>query len=493
MLRAGDKLFSLTQFEEAAGMMYLTELAQDRASGALRALATRPVDLGPAHGGWLFCAGMPTPWGSHLGGEEYPVDARGFEHAHGRHPAFDRHLELFGLQPDDADRTRPAALARTSVYRIGYPVEVTLTGEQLGTGPFAANARATKHYAMGRLSWEVASVLPDRRTVYAGDDGIDRGLFRFVADAPGDLSAGHLFAARLTQVSAADGGRFAIDWISLGHASSGQVDRLISQGVAFSDLFAATGPVGDRCPNGFAPVQADGRQECLALRRSNRLGMAAAEIVIAASRLEPLRLAALRGASTEWHKLEGLAFDAVRQRLYLAVSVLGGAMSAAPALVGLRNAIHLPANPCGAVYALPVDADGVATSMQALLAGLPRRDGQRPPRQADRCDIDRIAGPDNLAMGPTDDLLIIAEDTNGHQNNVMWAYDLQAGTLTRILSSPYGAETTSPFYYRDLNGFGYLTAVVQHPYGESDHDKARGQDDRRAVVGVIGPFPVIER
>ncbi len=64
--------------------------------------------------------------------------------------------------------SRNAALAQTSVYRIGYPVEVAVaSGKGLGKDTFAANTTATKHYAMGRLAWELAYVMPDHRTAYA--------------------------------------------------------------------------------------------------------------------------------------------------------------------------------------------------------------------------------------------------------------------------------------------------------------------------------------
>ena len=43
----------------------------------------------------------------------------------------------------------------------------------------------------------------------------------------------------------------------------------------------------------------------------------------------------------------------------------------------------------------------------------------------------------------------------------MWAYDLNSGALTRIASTPYGAEATSPYYYPDVNGFSYVLAVAQ--------------------------------
>ena len=67
--------------------------------------------------------------------------------------------------------------------------------------------------------------------------------------------------------------------------------------------------------------------------------------------------------------------------------------------------------------------------------------------------------------------------------------------MTRIVSTPYGSETTSPFWYKDINGFGYLTLVTQHPFGETDSgDVDYGLKDiatetqKQSSVGVVGPF-----
>ena len=41
---------------------------------------------------------------------------------------------------------------------------------------------------------------------------------------------------------------------------------------------------------------------------------------------------------------------------------------------------------------------------------------------------------------------------------------LASGNLTRVLTTVYGAESTSVYWYPDINGHSYLMAVVQHPY-----------------------------
>jgi hypothetical protein len=77
---------------------------------------------------------------------------------------------------------------------------------------------------MGRFSHEMALVMPDQKTVYHGDDGTDTVLFKFVADTPGDMSAGTLYAAKVTQT--ADEG-FDLQWIELGSSNNDEIAEAI--------------------------------------------------------------------------------------------------------------------------------------------------------------------------------------------------------------------------------------------------------------------------
>ncbi|MCB1379238.1 MAG: DUF839 domain-containing protein [Alphaproteobacteria bacterium] len=381
--------------------------------------------------------------------------------------------------------SRESALAQTSVYRVGYPVEVTIEpGKGLGAATFAANTVATKHYALGRLSYELAYVMPDKRTVYIGNDETNGGMLRFVADNEGDLSAGELFVAKLKQngdKGAADP-TFAIEWMSLGHASNAEVDAMISKGIKFSELFDVADVAGHACPAGFSAIDTTYKAECLKLKTENSLSMSADEIAKAASRLETSRYAAIKGGTSEFRKMEGITFDAKRGKLYVAISELAKGMAAASKLEGVADDINMKANTCGAVMELSVGTDMVTTDMKVLIAGGPFNGGA----SVNQCDINNISWPDNVTMGPNDDTLLIAEDTDYHQNDALWAYDLNTGSLTRVLTTPYGAEVTSPMYYKNVDDkFDYLVTVIQHPYGESDEDKAMSPDDTRAYVGYV--------
>lgn len=537
LLTKGSKLFSITQFEEYAGFMYITELNQNRTNGALTAVATKPIDLSGIYGGWDFCAGMPTPWGSHLGGEEYPTDVRQFETGSGsEYDGFNVYLEYYGYNPTLTGQaktdSRTAALAKTSPYRVGYPVEVKITGESLGDGKTAANTSAVKHYSMGRIAWELAYVMPNSKTVYAGDDSTNKGMFRFEASTAGDLSSGELFIAKLTQTNTkattTEGGEFSIEWRSLGTATNSLIDGYISRGIKFSDMFDYVAPTSNACPTGYSPSIANNQSECLKLKTSNNLGMTESEIKIAASRLETLRYGhAILGGTAEFRKFEGVTFDPKRNKLYIAMSEIGRGMSTSPTLTGITDDILVKANVCGGVYQLDVNSSYVTTSMKPLVLGIPKTYTDRPIQTSSTnsatvtqqtCDDAGIALPDNVSMGPTNDILMIGEDaTTEHQNDFLWAYNLATGTLTRVASGVYGGEITSPYYYRNINGWDYMTLVIQHPYDESDYfrgpDATYGKgttsgstpttpasgisttkaNAMRAQAGIFGPFPVVKR
>ena len=46
---------------------------------------------------------------------------------------------------------------------------------------------------------------------------------------------------------------------------------------------------------------------------------------------------------------------------------------------------------------------------------------------------------------------------------------VQDKSLKRLQTTPYGSETTSPYWYENINGCAYFVSVVQHPYEESDN------------------------
>ena len=454
------KLYMVTQFECSVGAYYMNEVARD-GDGMLRAVpgSLRYVSQKAYYGGWNHCAGSRTPWESHLGSEEYGriVEAERKPDGTTGFGGFDAVAAFFG-----GDATQP------NPYYWGWVTEVRV---EEGEPDYR------KHYAMGRFSHEVAYVMPDDRTVYMSDDGTNGGLFLFIADHPANLNSGTLYAARWRQRSTYEGGSAALEWISLGHASASEVRRALEKRPNFSEMFDTEAPTASgNCPTeGFTPVNAAGRAECLKLRTDR-----CSEGVV--SRLETRRYAALKGATTEFRKEEGITYDPDHRRLYVAISEIGEGMRGGDPQfdAGGANAIALEENPCGAVYALdiaesPVSDSGgerigsayVAVKMEAILTGVP---------QGGLCAAEGIANPDNLTYLPGSNLLVIGEDSARRPNNFLWAYDVESGALQRIALLPKGAEATSPYWYRDLRGHGYLSLTVQHPEAGSSY------------VGVIGPF-----
>jgi secreted PhoX family phosphatase len=327
---------------------------------------------------------------------------------------------------------------------------------------------------MGRFSHELAYVMPDERTVYMSDDGYNVGLFMFKADRAGDLSSGTLYAAQWQQQS----NGATLQWIDLGHATDRQIHAASASGIAFDAMFSAATPEHGLCPKAYASINTSTGHECLAIKPGMEL---------IASRLESRRVAAIKGATTEFNKLEGITYNPEKNVLYLSVSAVEGGMLEDPtnADLGGHRHIALQKNSCGVIYEVALE-NFKATAMQPLLAGVP---SATTPHNS--CDIDAIANPDNISYLTDRGVLIIGEDSgSGHQNDAIWAYDIASKTLTRILTSPYGSETTGIYYQHDLNGYDYIMATVQHPYGESDQNQSRSADDARAYTGYLGPIPL---
>ena len=477
LLPIGDKLYSVTHFETRPGGMYISELQQD-ADGNLTPISTKPIDFSSFGGLWVPCAGSVTPWNTHLGSEEYPADARAIEAAASLDDIDDYAFPMVRYEGvDPTTMTLDDFRNAYKPYRYGYPTEIVVAED--------GSATAHKHFSLSRVAVELAKVMPDGKTAYISDDGTNVGLFRFVADNANDLSAGTLYAAKWVQTSDAGAGAANLEWVDLGHADNASVQALIENGTKFSDIFETADIADDgSCGEGFMASNAEGRAECLKVKPGMEM---------AASRLETRRYASMMGGTTEFRKMEGITYNPENNSVYLAMSEVAKAMEAgSKGDKGGRDDIRLAENKCGAVYEMTLDGEYVATSMKSIVEGKPISYPADSVYAGNSCNINGIANPDNLTFIPGYNTLIIGEDTgSGHQNDAIWAMDIDTGELTRIFSTPYGSETTSPYWYSDVNGHGYLMAVVQHPYGESDEDKLADSADARAYVGYIGPFPAV--
>ncbi|WP_394850479.1 DUF839 domain-containing protein [Pendulispora brunnea] len=497
ILPVGDKLWEITHFETVPAAMYLTELKQGT-DGNLTAVSTKPVDFAGVDGLWTPCAGSVSPWGTHLGSEEYPPDARPIETA-ATIADFknDEIKEMLRYWKVDAS-TASADEARKVFhpYNYGYAVEIAVDA--------AGATTVKKHPAMGRRALELAYVMPDKKTVYLTDDGTNDVFSMFIADKPGDLSAGTLYAAQWFQTSPAGAphGTAEIFWVDLGHATDAELLPLVAT-TKFSDLFEVAAPnaAAPFCPDGFTSVNTDSvaALECLKLKPGKEM---------LASRFETRRYAAYKGATTEFRKNEGMTFDPDTHTLFVSYSELNkGTEDGSSNDRGGPNHIKLARNDCGAVFALDVGPDSVLASdyvvhsASAFIEGISlKAAGATPyppgsPYFGNTCAASGIANPDNLTFLPGYNTLIVGEDSgDGHQNDVAWAYNTNTRTLTRIFSTPYGSETTGAYWFPNVNGYGYLKMQVQHPYGESDKDKVPANSpERESYTGYIGPFPALTR
>ena len=478
LLPIGNKLFMISHFETRPAAMYITELHQDLKTGLLTAVNTKPADFSKVKGGWVHCAGSVTPWNTHLGSEEYEPNA-----------------ELHNSKTGSLDRyyKRMAAyyggdLFKLNPYYYGWNIEIKILNE-------AGDYDVAKHYAIGRLSFELSYVLPDQKTVYSSDDGTNVGLYMFVADRKMDLSSGTLYAAVWNQISAENGGKAKLEWVNLGHATQSEIKQYIDQGISFADIFDKVTPLKDGlCPDTYTSINAGHRKDkygrfhqCLKLKPG---------METAASRLETRRYSAMKGATTEFSKEEGITYNPITNTLYVAMTKITAGMEDNTMYdLGGNNKIKLPYNSCGGIYALDLATDKtigsnfVAKNMYGLVMGKITQTYDK----NNKCDLDGIANPDNISFFQGYDTLIIAEDTgSGHQNDMIWSYNLTTKKLTRIQTSPYGSEITSPYVYKNINGFGYLMSVIQHPYHGKDKYRLNDAKQALAYIGYIGPFPALK-
>jgi len=458
ILQKNSKIYMVNQFECPIGALYMLELEQDKKTGILSAKkdTLKFISQKDEFGGYVHCAGQTTPWNSHLGSEEYESNARLIENFSG--PTGDKYYdETAKFWGNDFNKTNP--------YYYGWTPEVQIKTD--------GSAKYMKHYAMGRFSHELAYVMPDQKTVYLTDDGTNVGLFMFKADYVQDLSSGTLYAAKFTQTSSVNGGKFNISWINLGHATDSEIRSFVAKKIKFSELFDLKSVKADgSCPTGFTSINTTTGHECLSVK--NRMEKIA-------SRLETRRYAAIMGATTELRKEEGITYDEVNKKLYLAMSSVERGMEDNTKYdIGGNNHIRVKYNYCGSVYELNVDNELIATDMRTLIAGEPIKKDMA----GNSCNLDKISNPDNVSMVQGTDILMIAEDSSKHINNVVWAYNLKDKSLTRIITMPLDAESTSIFWHKNINGFSYLTAVTQHPMRNQNTINS----NKESSIAVLGPI-----
>ena len=483
LIHVGDKDYLISHMEERPGELYHTELKLE--NGKIKAVDTKPVDLSAMGGTIINCASTKTAYGSHLGGEEdYSLNTRyadtaspfyvdcaldGTDNdASGKSNYFCSYVN--GMQKylgdTNIDKTNGYNGDSFSPYNYGYIVEVQPQAD--GT------TKSAKHYVTGKYTPELATMMPDGKTVYMSDDGTAKGFWKFVSDAKiTDFKAdweGKLYAAKLNQTSAVNGGAFDVTWVELGHAKDSEIKAMINSKMKLTDIFEiAKADDNGTCTAGFTPVYEDSEFECLKLKSGKEKE---------AAFLETRKYAAYKGATIEFRKEEGITYDKDANALYIAMSQVKKSMEDNYKGKEPTNDIRLKANSCGAVYKLSLDATYSGTKMEAIVTGKPLSEGEN---YADEwaCDPSAISNPDNITYIGHDTLLI-SEDTKYHVNNMSWAYNTKTKAMTRVASLPIGAEVTG-VDKGAVGGKGLLFINAQHPFKDSPKN-AKGEKPNNALL-----------
>ena len=485
---AGNTVFAVTQFEyktsnKAGTSMYgampapiaVLTLDQSKTTGELTPKHYFNIPTTSVHGVWIPCAGSISPWNTHLSSEEYEPDAWSVEKTGDSGGYFKKFsLNTFGSE------------TAANPYHYGHVPEITVKPDGTGT--------IKKHYCLGRISRELVQVMPDNRTVLMGDDYTNGGIFMFIADVEKSLSSGTLYAAKLTQTSAAqstDGGAFTIAWIKLGSATSLEIETLANSLKASNIIDVLT-----VATEGYIAVALDGAATSYVKVLT---GMEKA-----AAFLETHRYAGIKGATMELTKFEGVTVNTKDKIAYFAMSRLEKSMADT---TGVSQDISVKKVVAGAVYAAALagsktDTDGnainsawVPSSMSVPVVSTPYVGnllGEDITADADgnTANVDRIANPDNVKFSETMRTLFIGEDSGMHLNNAVWAYNVDTKALSRILTVPAGAECTGLQAVDNLNGFAYVMSAFQHAADWTF--KTPSQDALKAAVlsnyGPSAPF-----
>lgn len=440
----GNALFAVVQFEytslnAAGGKMYgllpspiaVLTLDQDKSSGRLKLVKYSVVDTSSANGLWITCGASLSPWNTHLSSEEYEPDATVAENK--QLAGFSQHL--FG----DPAKANP--------YHYGHLPEVTVNAD--GTGS------VTKHYCLGRISHELVQVMPDERTVLMGDDATNGGLFMFVADKARDLSSGSLYVAKWNQKTKENGGSADLSWIKLGHATSDQVKALADSLKAADIVDVKTEDPKD--PS-YIQIPYSGKPNWVKFAPGQEL---------AAAFLETHRYAAVKGGSLGFTKMEGTSVNAKDKVAYSVISYVKKEMKNG------SGGISVDGPNAGAIYALnmkggqaddtgaAIDSEWVPVDMAAV-PELVGQDLETPDEMGNLAAIDKLGNPDNIKFSERLRTLFIGEDSGTHVNNYLWAFNVDTRQLSRLLSTPSGAESTGLHAVDDANGFTYIMSNFQH-------------------------------
>ena len=417
----GLRGFLYTAWEDRPAGISQLDIEWNLTSSKWDVLNSKMLDLSEINGGWVLCFGSISPWGTPLFSEELYFD--------NTEQWNDENFRYHG------DQTRLADYLGhyPNPYDYGYIIEIENAA--------AADPDLNRHLAMGRFSHENAEVMPDEKTVYLTDDGYDTVLYKFIANTAGDLSAGTLYAAHVSQDENRDAATagFDVDWIELGSSSSAEVQTWIDQydGITTADFVDGENSyISDAEINDWAEAKLNDD-----INGDGVIGTAADDRV---AFLESRKAAAALGATDEWNKMEGVAFNPnVPDTLYLAMSSIANAMT------DNQGDIDLTQNYCGIVYRMTMNTQWNVNRIDPAIVG-----GPYTASNAYECDINNLAGPDNLLV-LDDGRVLVGEDTGKHENNMVWlwgdggamAANVENITVNAIVPTNSPSDNASPWTY----------------------------------------------
>lgn len=413
--------YLFSNWEELPGGMSRMKLERDEV-GMWSVTDAMMLDFSPVWGTAANCFGSMSPWNTPLTSEEWVVDS-----------SVDSTTNPSWNNPDvvatNARISRMWEMTAPDVpnpYNYGYIAEVT--------EPLAAEPVIVKHYTLGRYEHENSTVMPDGKTVYLSQDDTGGVLFKFVADVAEDLSAGTLYAAKLTQ----DEGQndpattgFDVQWIELASGDNLTIRAWIDQ---FNGLGTDDYVEGESSYMTMADVQAwaDGDATYPTVANGGGKVTAGAPMDDRVAFLESRAAAKLKGATAEWRKLEGISVNHKRAKeavegvdtiadevvenayVYIGISDIDNTMTDGEGDMQLSTRVK----DCGGVYRARLEAGYDITRIEPVVMGGTYRSSLT---GAERCDVSQLSQPDNVIV-MNDGRILIGED-GFQENNTLWMYE----------------------------------------------------------------------
>lgn len=364
------------------------------------------------------CFGSVSPWGTPLTSEEWIVRS-----------TVDSTTDASWNDPADTNTDNIEALTAPDFpnpYRYGYIVEITKAITDLPT--------PVKHYTAGRYEHENSTVMPDRRTVYLSQDDTGGVLFKFIANAAEDLSAGTLYGAKLLQDAGSTDPAttgFDVTWVELASGDNATIEGWIAEydGIDTSDYVE-----GKTSYMTLADVQAwaNGDANYPSVANGGSAVTAGQPMDDRSAFLESRQAAKMKGATAEWRKLEGISInhdraleaidgvDAIANEDVTSAYVYIGIADLDNTLIDDEGDIQLSARvkDCGGVYRAKLEENYNLARIEPVVMGGTFRSSLT---GALRCDVDQLSQPDNVIV-MRDGRIIIGED-GFQENNTLWMYD----------------------------------------------------------------------